>query len=234
MEGFQARGAALGVALCAALILGAPAWAAADSPLAAAVAPGAPPVPAVTAATETVDAAIAPALRQADAVASEVAGVASSARRAAPAVDGGVGAKPVAQPVRRMARVAQPAERQSAARPAGRGHSPRAHERVPVRPRTSSPPHGRKTTPPARSDDERAAGAPAAGAHPAVEAGQPRGPGPGIAGAARALEAFTGMAFAAFLVAALGALLQRLLRPLRIPSPASALPAFAAPVEPPG
>lgn len=225
----------MGAALCAVLILGAPAWAAAETPLAAGVDPGASAVPAVAAATETVDAAIAPALRQADAGASEVAGLVSSAGRAAPAVDGGVGAKPVAQPVRRMARVAQPAERQSVARPAGRGHSPRTHERAPVRARTSSPPHGRKTTPPARSDHERAAGTPVAtGPHPVAEAGRTRGPGPDLAGAAGALEGFAAVAFAALLVAALGARLQMLLRPLRIPSPASALPAFAAPVEPPG
>lgn len=114
-----------------------------------------------------------------------------------------------------------------------------AHTRVRRSAKTSSPPHGRKGTPAARSIPERAR-APFAGAAAATTPSDPAPPpdqGPGDTGTANgtaASAAQAGLVFAAFLLAALVAAQPFLLGGLQVPAPSRRRLAFVSPGVPPG
>jgi hypothetical protein len=92
----------------------------------------------------------------------------------------------------------------------------------------TSPPHGRKATPPARSLAERAG---TARSTPPPD----RAPGDtGLSGAARGFTTPGGIAFVALVVAALATAAPFLLRPNHRPAPIARRLAFVSPGEPPG
>ena len=224
--------------VCGALALGASAAAAAESPLDAASA--------VSTVDQTAAAVASPATEQAGGLVKDTASVpapsairetveraAGRERRISPTT-----ARPAARPSGRVAGPRAPAAG-AAVRHVGRAPiGPRrgsAHDRGRhASPTTSSPPHGRKAMPPARSLPERAGAARAAYPHSAAPVPQHAPGETGLAGRTRELSAPGGVFLTALLIAMLAASRPCLLRPLRTPAPPVRRLAVPAPAGPPG
>jgi hypothetical protein len=237
MGGSKAPSGAIAAALFA-LALAVPASAAAGSPIDAASA--------VQTVQQRADAvagpAVQPAAAQARTTSTHPPAVLETVKRAAgrtvdvnqptPGTSGPV------TPARAARKAPAATERRLAPAPVAHGRG-LAHTRVRRSAKTSSPPHGRKGTPAARSIPERAR-APFAGAAAATTPSDPSPPpdqGPGgtaTANGTAASAAQAGLVFAAFLLAALVAAQPFPLGGLQVPAPSRRRLAFVSPGVPPG
>lgn len=227
MGGTTARIAAAAVAACGLLSLVIPALASAAGPLDGAER-------ALTPVSQEVDAAAPPATKQVVTIVRDTAQVPPPIEHATPPKGGGRGAAP-ATPVQPGPRSTQRADQLGAVTPIVHNTRPtRTHARVETAPPSRT--HGRKEIPPARSPEERAAGAGAVQrSHTAAvpPIGPPQ-PGPGLTATSRAVETGTAAVPPALLIVALAASFPVLLRWLRIPAPVARRPAFVPAPGPPG
>jgi hypothetical protein len=227
MGGTKARIAAAAVAACGTLSLAAPAHAGTAGALDDTARDVAP-------VSQEVDAIGPPAVEQVVSIVRDTAKVPPPIERETPAKGNDRGAVP-ATPVQPGPRSTHRADWSGAATPIARDTRP-ARARVRAETDRPSPPHGRKAMPPARSHEERAAGAgPAHGSLPeATQPTAPPRPGSGLAALAQALDTVSGTVFTAFLILVLATSLPLRFNRLRIPAPIVRRPAFIPLLGPPG